>query len=134
LIGPGLLAKQQRDRCRIIGSALRSGNDRVDQVVHRVIFKQRHNAHETFAGTSRVVFNITVEQRLQRVVEASVTKDFGTHNRTVLECEQVDKMKRVQNRFVFAKDALWFGDKHAVNDNANAIVKDLDDRIAMCEL
>jgi hypothetical protein len=65
------------------------------------------------------------------VVEASVTKDFGTHNRTVLECEQVDKMKRVQNRFVFAKDALWFGDKHAVNDNANAIVKDLDDRIAM---
>jgi hypothetical protein len=34
---------------------------------------------------------------------------------------------------MFAKGSFMFSDEHAVNDNANAIVKPFDDRVAPSE-
>jgi len=50
-----------------------------------MMLQQRHDAHESFAGTCRIVLNIAVEQQAQRLAEPAMAEDLRTGNRSVLE-------------------------------------------------
>jgi hypothetical protein len=65
------------------------------------------------------------------MVEATAPKDFRKHDAMVLERKPIDEVNQIEDSLVFAKGSLMFGNECRVNDDANAVAKDFDDRIAM---
>ena len=121
LIWAGVLLENERDGRRIVGAALPGRFDGFDQFGHRVMLKQCYDPHESFAGICGIVLDVSIEQRPECLVEASMTKDFRADHGAVLEREQVDKMHRVQYCLVFSEDSLVLGNLDGVDNDANAV-------------
>jgi hypothetical protein len=99
-----------------------------------VVFQQRYDTHEPFARTCRVAFNVAVEQRLQRMVEATAAKNFRKHDAIMLERKLIDEVNHLEDSLVLAKRYFMFSTEYGVNEDVNAIARKSDDRIAMSDL
>jgi hypothetical protein len=67
------------------------------------------------------------------MVESTAPIDFRKHDIAVHVRKPINEVNQGEDSPVFAKGPFMFSNEHVVNDDANAIVRDLDGRIATSE-